>query len=139
MCMTNCLFCNILDGKIPANKVWENEDFFAFLDINPVNPGHVLLIPKKHVDYIFELEEPLYSKIFRASKELSGPIRKAMKAKRIGLALEGFSVPHAHIHLVPINKVNELNPDRAKKTTSEELSRVCKKIIKEIKSSTMLL
>ena len=130
-----CLFCKIRDGKVPANIIWENNRFIAFLDINPVNPGHVLLIPKKHIGYIFGLREPLYSEIFRIAKRLSAPIRKAMHAKRIGLAIEGFSVPHVHLHIVPLHQVNDLNPERAKKATRKQLSVVRDKIMREMRNT----
>lgn len=101
---TECVFCNIIAGKLPAHKLWEDKDFYAFLDHKPINPGHTLLIPKKHAEYIFELEEPLYSRIFKSAKKLAKPLREAMNSQRIGVLVEGFGVAHLHIHLVPINK-----------------------------------
>ena len=130
--MDTCVFCKILNGSAPAHKVWENENFLAFLDINPVNSGHTMIIPKHHIDYVFDLEEPLYSELFQISKELSEPIRKVMQANRIGVVIEGFSVSHLHVHLVPINGVNELNPSRAKRATSEELTAVAISIRNEL-------
>ena len=132
--MSGCVFCKIVKGGLTSEKIWENKDFFAFLDANPVNLGHTLLIPKNHVDYIFDLEEPLYSEIFKISKRLSGSLKKATKAKRIGIAVEGFSVPHTHIHLIPLNGANELDPCRAVKATQEELSKIAVKIRKQIKA-----
>ncbi len=78
----------------------------------------MMVIPKQHIDYVFDLEEPLYSELFQITKDLSEPLKRAMKAKRIGVAIEGFSVSHVHVHLVPINNVNQLNPARAKRATS---------------------
>ncbi len=130
--MDNCIFCKILNGSAPSHKIWENENFLAFLDINPVNPGHTMIIPKHHIDYVFDLDEPLYSELFQVSKQLSEPIRKAMQAKRIGVVIEGFSVSHLHVHLVPINGVNELNPTRAKRATAEELAAVAISIRNEL-------
>lgn len=130
--MDTCIFCKILNGALPAYKVWENENFLAFLDINPVNPGHTLIIPKHHIDYVFDLEEPLYSELFQITKDLAEPLQRAMQAKRIGVVIEGFSVPHLHVHLVPINNVNELNPTRAKRATPEELAAVAVKIRGEL-------
>ena len=126
--MEDCLFCKIIKGEIPSYKIWEDKNFFAFLDINPINPGHTILVPKKHINYIFDLEEPLYSEIFRTAKKLSEPLKKATGAKRVALAIEGFVIPHTHIHLVPVNKVNDLDPNRAKKTSPEELSKMAEKI-----------
>jgi len=130
--MDTCIFCKILNGSAPSHKIWEDENFFAFLDINPVNPGHTMIIPKHHIDYIFDLDEPLYSELFRVTKELSKPIKKATQAGRIGVVIEGFSVSHLHVHLVPINDVNELNPTRAKRATAEELETVAISIRNEL-------
>ena len=130
--MDTCIFCKILNGSAPAHKIWENENFFAFLDINPVNPGHTMVIPKHHIDYVFDLGEPLYSELFRVAKELSEPIKRATQASRIGVVIEGFSVSHLHVHLVPMNDVNELNPTRATRATAEELVAVAINIRNEL-------
>ena len=134
--MGDCLFCKIVEGVEPAHKIWENEQLLAFLSIHPCNPGHICLIPKKHVDYVFDLEEPLYSIIFQASKQISGPLKKATSAKRIGIAVEGFSVPHVHIHLVPLYDVAELDPHRHIKQSEEELAEMGEKIRVEIAGKT---
>jgi histidine triad (HIT) family protein len=126
-----CIFCQIIKGVEPAHRVWESEDFLAFLTIRPCNPGHTLLIPKTHVDYVFDLEEPLYSNIFRAAKQLSEPIERATDAKRIGVAIEGLSVPHAHLHLVPLHDVAELDPHRHIEQTPQELAEMAGKIRRE--------
>lgn len=126
--MEDCLFCKIIKGEVPSYKIWEDENFFAFLNINPINPGHIILVPKKHLNYIFDLEESLYSEIFKTAKKLSEPLKKATGAKRIALAIEGFVIPHIHIHLVPVNKVNDLDPNRARKASPEELSKMAEKI-----------
>ena len=131
--MDGCIFCKIARGEIDAEKIYEDEKFFAFLDVKPVNPGHALLIPKKHIDNIFDIEEPLYSEFFQAAKKLSQPIKNAVDSRRVGISIEGFGVPHAHIHLVPINKGYELDPNRAKPATPEELKKVAEKIKLEIK------
>jgi histidine triad (HIT) family protein len=130
--MDTCIFCKILNGSAPAHKIWENENFFSFLDINPVNPGHTMIIPKHHIDYVFDLGEPLYSELFRVAKELSEPIKRATQASRIGVVIEGFSVSHLHVHLVPMNDVNELNPTRATRATAEELVAVAINIRNEL-------
>lgn len=126
--MTDCIFCRIAAGEIPSVKVWEDDDLLAFMDINPINPGHTLIIPKKHHGYIFEMEEPLYSRMFEAARKLSGPIKQAMEAKRIGMIVEGFLVPHAHLHLVPLNNGGELSFGRAKAADPEELKSNAEKI-----------
>ncbi len=127
--MENCLFCKIVKKELPSYKIWENENFLAFLDINPINPGHTILVPKKHVDYIFDLEEPLYSEMFKIVKQLSKVLKQAIGSKKIGLIIEGFAVPHAHIHLIPINRGNELNPSRAKKGDPKQLLKIAENII----------
>lgn len=132
MSIANCIFCRIIEGKESAEKIWEDGNFLAFMDTRPVNPGHVLVIPKKHVEYIFDLEEPLYSGIFRTSKMLAKPIRKAVRSKKVSIGTEGFGVAHVHIHLIPINKIGELDPKRAKPATHEELSRIAERIRKFI-------
>ncbi len=130
--MTVCLFCKIEAGEIPSSKVWENEKFYAFLDINPVKPGHVLLVPKRHEEYLFALDETFYSEIFKTAKYLSEPIRRATGAKKIGMAVEGFLVPHVHIHLIPLAKGGELDPCKAQKASPAELSKVAEKIKAEL-------
>jgi histidine triad (HIT) family protein len=130
--MGDCIFCKIVEGVEPAHKIWESEHFLAFLSIHPCNPGHVCLIPKAHIDCVFDLDEPLYSKIFQASKQISEPLKKATSAKRIGIAVEGFSVPHVHIHLVPLFNVAELDPHRHIKQNAEELAKMGEKIREEM-------
>jgi histidine triad (HIT) family protein len=126
--MQDCIFCKIAQGEIPSSTIWGDEKFLAFLDINPVNPGHTLLIPKKHIDNVFEMEDRDYSDLFLAAKLLSKPLQAAMGAKRVGVMIEGFLVHHAHIHLIPLKHGNGLDPCRAKKATPEELAEVAKKI-----------
>ncbi|MBD3210778.1 HIT domain-containing protein [Candidatus Micrarchaeota archaeon] len=126
--MEDCIFCKIIRKEISSEKIWEDENFYAFLDINPVRKGHTLLIPKQHQDYIFDIEEPLYSGLFRAAKSLSGPLRGATGAKRVGIVVEGLLVPHAHVHLVPIENPGELDSSNAKKADPEELAEIAEKI-----------
>lgn len=126
--MENCVFCKIIADLEPAHKIWESEEFFAFLSIHPCNPGHTCIIPKIHVDYVFDLEDSLYSGIFQAAKILSEPIRQATNAKRVGIAIEGFSVPHVHLHLVPLHDVDQLDPHRHIKQTAEEMAEMADEI-----------
>ena len=130
--MDACVFCRIVQGAAPAHRVWESEDFLAFLTIRPCNPGHALLIPKTHADRVFDLEEPLYTGIFRAAKQLSGPIQRATDARRVGIAIEGFSVPHVHIHLVPLYNIAELDPHRHIEQTQQELAEMAERIRREL-------
>jgi len=135
--MKDCVFCQIVKGEIPARKVYEDDNFLAFLDQKPIAEGHTLLIPKKHHDYLFDADDEDYLLIMKLAKKLSEPIRKAFKAKRIGLVVEGFGVPHVHLHLIPINKVHQLDPNLQKRATDKELLLVSDKIIKEIKQSIL--
>src|SRR3989344_7285820 len=125
---SNCVFCKIIEGKIPSEKIYEDENYLAFLDVNPINPGHTLVIPKKHSDYLFDLNDEDYKKLMLTAKKIAKIIKDKLKPKRVGLAVEGFFVPHVHVHLVPLNKGNELNPERAKSSSKEELEKIAKKI-----------
>jgi histidine triad (HIT) family protein len=118
----NCLFCEIIHAKVPAFTVWENDSFLAFLDIHPINPGHTLLIPKEHVEDVFAMSDETIENLFVTAKKLAPSLKKATSAKRIGIIVEGFGVPHVHVHLVPVNNGNELNPERAKEAAQEELN-----------------
>ncbi len=126
----DCIFCKIIAGEIPAAKLWEDEKFFIFLDQSPINPGHTLVIPKKHADYLFDLNEKEYAELMLKAKEVAKVLKKKMDCKRVGMAVEGFFVPHVHVHLVPENKGNELNPERAKPMTPEELNKIKERILK---------
>ena len=123
-----CIFCKIVAGEIPSERIWEDEDFFAFLDIAPIHAGHVLLIPKEHIDYIFDYDDPGYSEIFKRAKMLSERIKEATGAEKIGLAIEGIAVRHLHLHLVPVNKGNDLDPCKAKKASPEELKDMAERL-----------
>ena len=115
------IFTKIVRGEIPCYKVAETDDCLAFLDINPLAKGHTLVIPKKEVDYIFDLEDALYSGLFAFSKKVAHAIKKTIPCERIGVAVIGLEVPHAHIHLCPINAIHDLsfsNP-RVKLTKDE--------------------
>jgi len=103
------IFTKIIRGEIPCYKVAEDEQFFAFLDIRPLAKGHTLVIPKAEVDYIFELEDDLLGDMIKFSKKLGLAIEKVVPCKRMGLTVLGLEVPHAHIHLVPINSVYDID------------------------------
>ncbi len=126
--MTNCIFCKIVKGEIPAVKIWEDEKHFAFLDMNPINSGHTLLIPKKHTDYLFDLSDSEYSELMLKAKFISKLLKNKLKPKRIGLIVEGFLIPHVHIHLVPLNNGGELNFEKAKSAGKEELNKIAERI-----------
>lgn len=126
------IFSRIAAGEIPCHKIAEDEDFFAFLDINPIALGHTLVIPKKEVDYIFDLDDNTLSAMIVFAKRVSKAIEKAIPCKKVGLTVIGLEVPHAHIHLVPINKESDIFFGREKmKVTSDELAVVAERIRKE--------
>lgn len=103
------LFSRIVAGEIPCHKVAENDEFFAFLDINPVATGHTLVIPKTEIDYIFELDDPLLGRMMAFAKRVAHAQEVAIPCKRVGLAVMGLEVPHAHIHLIPITKESDMH------------------------------
>ena len=98
------IFSRIVAGEIPCHKVAEDEEFFAFLDINPVAAGHTLVIPKKEIDYIFDIEDPMLGRMMAFAKRVARAQEAVIPCKRAGLAVMGLEVPHAHIHLIPIQK-----------------------------------
>jgi histidine triad (HIT) family protein len=123
------IFSKIVAGEIPAYKVAETVEFLAFLDISPLAEGHVLVIPKKGVDYIFDLDDETYTGMQIFAKIVAQGLRKAIPCKRIGVAVIGLEVPHAHIHLIPMNSVSDLNFARPKLNfTPEELQATADKI-----------
>jgi histidine triad (HIT) family protein len=126
--MENCIFCKIIKGEIPCVKIWEDKNYLAFLDVNPVSEGHALLIPKKHTDYLFDINDLEYSDLFLKAKELAVLLKSKIQPKKVGIVVEGFGVAHAHIHLVPINHAGELDSINAKKASAEELQKVAEKI-----------
>lgn len=123
------IFTKIIQGEIPCYKLAENQDFLAFLDIQPLAKGHALVIPKKEVDYIFDLDEATYADLMKFSKRVAHAIESVIDCQRIGIAVLGLEVPHAHVHLVPINSVGDLNfkKERAK-ISSEEMQEIAQKI-----------
>ncbi|OGH80732.1 MAG: hypothetical protein A3I29_01965 [Candidatus Magasanikbacteria bacterium RIFCSPLOWO2_02_FULL_44_11] len=120
----HCNFCNIIKKEANALVVWENREFLLFLDIKPINPGHLLLIPKKHIGDVFLLEERTYVRLFKKVKQIAAIVKKNMKAPRVGIAIEGFGVPHAHVHIVPVYKGNELNPLKAKCISEKKMTNI---------------
>jgi histidine triad (HIT) family protein len=123
------IFTRIINGEIPCYKVAEDERFFAFLDINPLNAGHTLVVPKKETDYIFDLDDVTYSGLMMFSKKVAAAIEKAVDCKRIGVAVIGLEVPHVHIHLIPMNTMDDINFARPKlKFTPEEFKNIAEKI-----------
>lgn len=128
------IFSRIVAGEIPCHKVAEDEEFFAFLDINPVAEGHTLVIPKQETDYIFDLEDPLLGRMMAFAKRVARAQEAVIPCKRVGVAVMGLEVPHAHIHLIPITKESDMYFGGEKKTiTQDELAEVAALIRKAYK------
>ena len=114
------IFSRIINGEIPCYKIAENEKFFAFLDINPLMKGHTLVIPKKEVDYIFDIEDNDLGEMMIFAKQIANKIKDVIPCVKVGVAVIGLEVPHAHIHLVPMQKEGDLDFKRPKLQLSQE-------------------
>lgn len=126
------IFSKIANGEIPCYKVAEDERFLAFLDIFPLVAGHVLVIPKAETDYLFDLDDSNFGGLMLFSKRVALALKKAIPCKKVGLAVLGLEVPHAHIHLVPLNSENDINFSKPKlKLTEEEFTHIAEKIARE--------
>ena len=125
------IFTKIINREIPGHIVAEDDRFIAFLDITPLVPGHTLVVPKQEVDYIFDLEDDVLGGISQFARKVAIALRKAVPCKRIGVAVIGLEVPHAHIHLVPMNAIGDINFTRPKlKPSAEELGALAEQIRK---------
>ncbi|MFY8021781.1 MAG: HIT family protein [Bacteroidia bacterium] len=123
------IFSKIIKGEIPCHQVAESEHYFAFLDIRPLTLGHTLVIPKQETDYIFDLDNESFAGLHLFSKIVAEGLSKAFPGKRIGVAVMGLEVPHAHIHLIPFTSMNEMNFSNEKlNLTQEELAEIAKQI-----------
>ncbi|HSN08740.1 MAG TPA: HIT family protein [Hanamia sp.] len=128
------IFSKIIKGEIPSYKIAENEKFFAFLDINPLVEGHTLVVPKVEVDKFMEMPNDYLSEILLFAKPIAAAIEKAIPCKRCGLSVIGLEVPHAHLHLIPLNHMDDINFTRKKLSpTKEELMNTQEKILRELK------
>ena len=122
------IFTKIINGEIPSYKVAEDENFIAFLDVNPNAKGHTLCVPKKEVDKIFDLNEDLYSGLMLFSRKVALALRKTISCKRIGMAVVGLEVPHVHVHLIPLNQMKEMTFQHKVKMAEEEFESLAKEI-----------
>lgn len=128
------IFSKIIAGQIPSYKIAENERFFAFLDIFPLREGHVLVVPKTETDKLFDLPDNYLQELLLFAKPIAKAIEKSFNCDRCGISVIGLEVPHAHVHLIPINSANDLNFNQAKlKLTEEELREVQAKIVGNLK------
>jgi histidine triad (HIT) family protein len=122
------IFSRIIAGEIPCHKIAENNQYFAFLDVFPCAVGHVLVVPKQEIDYLFDLSDELYAGLMAFAKQIEPAIRKAIACKRVGVAVIGLEVPHAHVHLIPMNSMNDMNFNHKLKLSQEELAETAAKI-----------
>jgi len=127
------IFSRIIVGEIPCYKIAENEQFFAFLDINPMTKGHTLVVPKQEEDYLFNLDDQTVADMMVFSKKVAAAIEKSVSCLRIGVAVIGLEVPHSHIHLIPINKESDMNFNNPKlKLSPEEMTDIAAEIRKNL-------
>jgi histidine triad (HIT) family protein len=127
------IFSKIIKGEIPCYKIAENDDYFAFLDINPLRAGHTLVVPKRETDYIFDLEDHYLAGMVIFSKKIAIAIKNVIPCNRIGVAILGLEVPHAHIHLVPMDTMENINFKNPKlKFSPEEFSEIAAKISRSV-------
>ncbi|HLV24465.1 MAG TPA: HIT family protein [Moheibacter sp.] len=123
------IFTKIINGEIPAYKIAENENYLAFLDVFPLVKGHTLVIPKKEVDKIFDLDKETYSGLMDFAYDIAQAVEKAIPCKRVGMAVVGLEVPHTHVHLIPLNTMSDINFTRPKlKLEDGEMKEIAKKI-----------
>lgn len=123
------IFTKIIKGEIPCYKIAEDDNYFAFLDINPIKRGHTLVIPKSQIDYIFDIDDDYYKGLFLFAKRVASAIKESIPCTKVGVAVVGLDVPHAHIHLVPLDGVGDLNFANPKlQLDTEEFISIAKEI-----------
>ena len=123
------IFSRIIAGDIPSYKIAENKDYFAFLDVNPLTRGHTLVIPKKEVDKLFDLDDKTYQGLFAFCKVIAGGIKRSFACDRVALSVIGIEVPHAHVHLIPINNMGDIDFTRPRLNLSQdEMNKIAKLI-----------
>ena len=122
------IFTRIIQGQIPCEKILEDDAFIAFLDIRPINPGHTLVVPKFEIDELFDQSSDILSRALPFAQRVAKALKKSVPCRRIGILVAGFEVPHAHIHLVPIEAEGELSFSRARSATPEDLAALGKRI-----------
>lgn len=127
------IFTQIIDGTIPCHKVAEDENFIAFLDINPNAKGHTLCVPKEEIDKIFEMGEHMYLQLMQFSRKVAIALEKTVPCKRVGMAVVGLEVPHVHVHLIPLNSMEDFQFFKKEEMTAEELAQLATDIAENIK------
>jgi histidine triad (HIT) family protein len=129
------VFSRIVAGEIPCAKIWEDEEFLAFLDIMPVAPGHTLVIPKKDVDYLFDLDEGTYQRLMAACRTVAAGLKQATGCKRVCVVVLGFEVPHAHVHLIPLDTLQQFPFPPRKQAAPEGLMATAERIRAKFKKN----
>lgn len=127
------IFTKIINGEIPCYKVAEDENFIAFLDINPNSKGHTLCVPKEEIDKIFDMGEHLYLQLMQFSRKVAIAIGKTVPCKRVGMAVVGLEVPHVHVHLIPLNEMDDMRFTKKVNMTSEEFQNLADAIADKLK------
>jgi len=122
------IFTKIVNGEIPAYKIAEDDNYLAFLDVNPNAKGHTLCIPKKEIDKIFEMDDELYLGLMKFSKKIAIALEKTVPCERVGMAVVGLEVPHAHVHLIPLNEMDEMRFHNKVSLSKEEFEALAKNI-----------
>ena len=122
------IFTKIIQGEIPCYKIAENSNFIAFLDVNPNTKGHTLVVPKKEVNKLFDLEKKLYDGLMSFSREIAMAMEKAIPCKRIGMSVIGLEVPHVHVHLIPLQEMKDIQFQKKELISSEEMQKTAKLI-----------
>jgi len=124
------IFTKIVNGEIPSYKIFENKHFYSFLDISPMTKGHTLVIPKKEVDYLFDIDDTMLSEMIVLSKKIAKAIEKTVECTRVGVMVVGLEVPHAHIHLIPIQNEGDMNLSNKRiQLTKEEFEKIAEDIV----------
>ena len=131
------VFTKIIKKEISSYTVYEDSDVIAFLDINPIKMGHTLVVPKKQIDYIFDLDNDDYNKLWTTTKKIANGLRKSVVCRRVGISVVGFEVPHCHIHLIPINTISDMNLDNIYDHNSAEMTEIAERIKKILKISLL--
>lgn len=128
--MQDSVFTKIIKGEIPAHKVYEDDQVLAFLDIHPINPGHTLVVPKKQIDHLWDMNDEDYQYLWKITKQLANHIKEVLEPPRVGVIVEGFGVPHVHIHLIPLLRGSDIkkHQDLSSEPDHDALSDIAKKL-----------
>ena len=127
------IFSRIINGEIPCYKIAEDDEFFAFLDINPVQKGHTLVVPKEEISYIFDINDDKLGRYMAFAKRVAAALKAAVPCIKVGIAVVGLEVPHSNIHLIPLNQVNDLNFEHKMTLPKEEMQQIADNIVTNFK------